>query len=95
MNQIIHTGVQCKYLHAINNSLPIDLMFEKRCSKLIWSCINSNNTIDKSVSSSEKMYSYSYLGENYTTDFCQIYMIYGQLIRLGHFQVFLENFMTM
>ena len=55
----------CKYLHTINNSLPIDLMLEERCLKFIWSCINSNNTIVKSVSSSAIMYSYSSLGENY------------------------------
>ena len=42
----------CKYLHTINNSLPIDLMLEKRCLKFIWACMNSNNTIVKSVSSS-------------------------------------------
>ena len=30
----------CKYLHTINNSLPIDLMLEKRCLKFSWSCIN-------------------------------------------------------
>ena len=53
------------YLHRINNSLPIDLKLEKRCLKFIWSCINSNNTIVKSVSSSAIMYSYSSLGENY------------------------------
>ena len=55
----------CKYLHTITNSLPIDRMLEKRCLKLIWSCINSNDTIVKSVSSSANMYSYSSLGENY------------------------------
>ena len=47
----------CKYLHTINNSLSIDLVLEKRCLKFIWSCINSNNTIVKSVSSSAIMYS--------------------------------------
>ena len=40
-------------------------MLEKRCLKFIWSCINSNNTIVKSVSSSAIMYSYSSLGGNY------------------------------
>ena len=40
-------------------------MLEKRCLKFIWSCINSNNTIVKSVSSSAIMYCYSSLGENY------------------------------
>ena len=33
--------------------------------KFIWSCINSNNTIVKSVCSSAIMYSFSSLGENY------------------------------
>ena len=57
----------CKYLHTINNSLPIDLvgLLEKRCLKFIWSCNNSNNTIVISVSSSAMMYNYSNLGENY------------------------------
>ena len=57
----------CKYIYASNNSLPIDLMLKKRCLRFIWSCINSNNTIVKSVSSSAIMYSYMYssLGENY------------------------------
>ena len=40
-------------------------MLEKRCLKFIWSCINSNNTTVKSVSSSAIMYSYSSLGEKY------------------------------
>ena len=56
----------CKYLYTINNSLPIDLVLEKRCLKFIWSYINSNNTIVKSVStcSSAIMYSYSTLSEH-------------------------------
>ena len=37
-------------------------MFENRWLKFIWSCINSNNTIIKSVCSSAIMYSYSSLG---------------------------------
>ena len=61
-------------LHTINNSLTFDFMLEKRCLKFIWSCINSNNTIVKSVSSSAIMYSYSSLGENYRflSDKCDI-----------------------
>ena len=54
----------CKYLHTINNSLPIDLVLEKRCLKFIWPHINSNNIIVKSVSSSAIMYSCSTLNEN-------------------------------
>ena len=65
----------CRYLHTINNSLPIDFMLEKRCVKFIWSCINSNNTIVKSVSSLAIMYSYSSLGENYRflSDKCYVF----------------------
>ena len=62
----------CPIQHIVNISIQltihcqlIDLMLEKRCLKFIWSCINSNNTIVKSVSSSAIMYSYSSLGENY------------------------------
>ena len=55
----------CSYLHTINNSLPINLVFEKRCLKFIWSCINNNNTIVKSVSRSALKYNYSTLCENY------------------------------
>ena len=54
----------CKYLHTINNSLPIDLVLEKRCLKYIFPHINSNNIIVKSVSSSAIMYCYSTLSEN-------------------------------
>ena len=32
----------CKYLHSIDNSLPIDLVLEKRCLKCILSYLNSN-----------------------------------------------------
>ena len=62
---VLPNTTYCKYLHTITNSLPIDLMLEKRCLKFNWSCINSNNTIVKSVSSSAIMNSYSSLGENY------------------------------
>ena len=48
---VLPNTTHCKYRHTINNSLPIDLMLEKRCLKCIWSCINSSNTIVKSVSS--------------------------------------------
>ena len=48
-----------------HNSVLINLMLEKHRLKFIWSCINSNNTIVKSVSSSAIMYSYSSLREKY------------------------------
>ena len=61
--------------------MPIDVILEKHCLKFIWSCINSNNTIVKSVSSSAIMYSYSSLGENYRFlsdkyDIWPIYLFY-------------------
>ena len=58
-------ATHCKYLYTINNSLSIDFVLEKRCLRSIWSCIYSNNTIVKSVSSSAIIYGYSSLGENY------------------------------
>ena len=62
---VLPNTTHCKYLHKINNSLPIDLMLEKRYLKFSWPCINSNNTNVKSVSSSAIMYRYSSLDENY------------------------------
>ena len=61
----------CPIQHIVNISIQLtihcqlNLMLEKRCLKYIGSCINSNNTIVKSVSSSAIIYSYSPLGENY------------------------------
>ena len=54
---VLPNTTHCKYLHTINNSLLINFMLEKRCLKFILSCVNSNNTIVKSVSSSAIMYS--------------------------------------
>jgi len=59
-----HT-THCRFLHTINNSLPIDIALEKRCLKFLWSCMNSNNDIVKSVSLSSMGNSYSTFGENY------------------------------
>ena len=36
---VLPNATHCKYLHTINNSLPIDLMLEKRCLKFIWSVL--------------------------------------------------------
>ena len=33
----------CRFLHTINNSLPIDVQLEKRCLKFFHSCLNSSN----------------------------------------------------
>ena len=55
----------CKYLHPINNSLPMILYLKNVVRSSFGLIYNSNNTIVKSVSSSAIMYSYSTLGENY------------------------------
>ena len=61
----------CPIQHIVNISIKLPthcqliLSLKKRCLKFIWSCINSNNTIVKSVNSLVIMYSYSSLGENY------------------------------
>ena len=62
-NILAHALSDAKHKHI--DPMPIDLMLEERCLKFIWSCINSNNTIVKSVSSSAIMNNYSSLGENY------------------------------
>ena len=59
-----HT-THCRFLHTINNSLPIDIALEKRCLKFLWSCMNSNNDVVKSVFLSLIGNSYSTFGENY------------------------------
>ena len=55
----------CRFLHVINDSLPIDIILEKRCLKFIWSCINSSNQTVKSLSLSNIKCGYSVFGENY------------------------------
>ena len=54
-----------RFLHTINDSLPIDILLEKRCLKFIWFCLNSDNNIIKNVTASSLKHSYSNLGENY------------------------------
>ena len=66
-------------------------MLEKRCLKFIWSCINSTNTIVKSVSSS--ISSYSSLGENYR--FLSDKYVIWPINWTKSFQLFVDNFMTM
>ena len=61
----------CPIQHIVNISIQVTIHFQlilclkNVVLKFIWSCINSNNTIVKSASSSAIMYSYSSLGENY------------------------------
>ena len=55
----------CRFLHTINDSIPIDVILEKRCIKFLWSSINSFNQIVKSLSLSSIKCSSSVFGENY------------------------------
>ncbi len=55
----------CTFLHVINETKPIDIMLENRCIKFVWSCINSKNTIVRSVMYSAMGNRASAMGENY------------------------------
>ena len=41
----LHFTTHCRFLHTINNSLPIDVQLEKRCLKFLHSCLNSSNEV--------------------------------------------------
>ena len=53
------------FLHVINDTLPIDVMLKRRCSKLIWTLLHSPNIIVKSVIRSAIRNGYSAEGENF------------------------------
>ena len=61
-NSGVSSKTHCRFLHTINNSLPIDIALEKRCLKFLWSCINSKNYVVKSVSLSSLRNGYSICG---------------------------------
>ena len=44
----------CKLLFSINSSEPIVYKLEKRCAKLICSCLNSHNCVIKNIALSTK-----------------------------------------
>ena len=55
----------CNLLHTINNSLPIEISLEKRSVKLIWSCVNSENDVVKTISRLATKLQRSVFGQNY------------------------------
>ena len=55
----------CRFLHTINNSLPIDVQLEKKSLKFLHSCLNRSNEVVKSISLSSIQQSFSTFGENY------------------------------
>ena len=70
----------CRFLHTINNSLPIDVQLEKRCLKFLHSCLNSSNEVVKSISLSSIQQSFSTFGENYRY-LCHKYKIMPYMFR--------------
>ena len=70
----------CRFLHTINNSLPIDVQLEKICLKFVHSCLNSSNEVVKSISLSSIQQSFSTFGENYRY-LCHKYKIMPYMFR--------------
>ena len=56
----------CNLLHTINNSLPIQILLEKRGIKSIWSCLNCDNCVVKTNSQLATQLSRSVFGHNYS-----------------------------
>ena len=46
----------CRFLHTINNYLPIDVQLEKICLKYLHSCINSSNEVVKGINPTKFFY---------------------------------------
>ena len=69
-----------RFLHTINNSLPIDVQLEKRCFNFLHSCLNSSNEVVKSISLSSIQQSCSTFGENYRY-LCHKYTIMPYMFR--------------
>ena len=55
----------CQMLHTINNSIPIEISLEKRSVKSIWSCVNSENDVVKTISQLATKLPRSVFGQNY------------------------------
>ena len=56
----------CRFLHIINNYLPINVQLEeKNVKSFLHSCINSSNEVVKSISLSSIQQSVFTFGENY------------------------------
>ena len=55
----------CNLLHTINNSLLIEISLVKRSVKSIWSCVNSENDVVKTISRLATKLPRSVFGQNY------------------------------
>ena len=50
----IPNTTHCNLLSSINSSVPIVINLERRCAKFIWSCLNSDHSIVKTIANSAK-----------------------------------------
>ena len=55
----------CLLLPHINDCISIEFVLEQRCAKFIWSCLNSSNTIIKTIAMSVISNVNSTFGDNY------------------------------
>ena len=62
--KILNT-THCNLLSSINSSVPIVNNLEKRCAKFVWPCLNSDNSIVKTIANPAKCSSVSNFGDNY------------------------------
>ena len=61
----IPNTTHCNLLSSINSSVPIVINLERRCAKFIWSCLNNDNSIVKTIANSAKCSSVSNFGDIY------------------------------
>ena len=61
----IPNTTHCNLLSSINSSVPIVINLERRCAKYIWSCLNSDNSVVKTIAKSTKCSSVSNFVDNY------------------------------
>ena len=66
------------FKNTINNSLPIQISLEKRGVKSIWSCLNSDNCVVKTISQLATKLPRSVFGHNY------IYFSYYKYSIMSH-----------
>ena len=59
------TTTHCLLLPHFNDCISIEFVLEQRCAKFIWSCLNSSNTIIKTIAMSAISSGNSTFGNNY------------------------------
>ena len=61
----IPNTTHCNLLSSMNSSVLIAINLQRKCAKFIWSCLNSDNYIVKTIAKSAKCSSVSNFGDNY------------------------------